>query len=353
MMAASQAPEKTALATMTMRERMLVVVQGREPDRVPFAQYTGIADERDVWPIIGREKMGLLKWVAAYRIDHPNCRLDHEEIERGGLKGWRRTMHTPSGSLWEEHLTEPVLNSSHISRHFVQEPEDYRVLMEFLRDAVVADNRAEVESVIAGMGDDGLPHTSVLRTPFQQLWVQWVSIEKLPLHLIDEPELMAEVISVMADIERRVFRVAAESPAPYIVFPDNVTAPIIGERYFHEYCVPPYDELAEMLGPDRPVFVHMDGDLKPIWDAIGQSEVRGLDSFSPPPDNDTSVAEALELWPEMRIWANFPSSVHIAKPERIYEVAMELLEISENVPPERWRVSYPEIVRAIDDFYGL
>ncbi len=36
-----------------------------------------------------------------------------------------------------------------------------------------------------------------------------------------------------------------------------------------------------------PVFVHMDGDLKPLWNAIGESRVGGLDSFSPTPDNDT------------------------------------------------------------------
>jgi hypothetical protein len=69
------------------------------------------------------------------------------------------------------------------------------------------------------------------------------------------------------------------------------------------------------------------------------------------------------MWPEMRIGANFPSSVHLAEPGRIYAVAMELLEqggrsgrlqiqISESVPPGRWRVSFPQILRAIDDFFG-
>jgi EAL domain-containing protein (putative c-di-GMP-specific phosphodiesterase class I) len=89
--------------------------------------------------------------------------------------------------------------------------------------------------------------------------------------------------------------------------------------------------------------------------------VRGLDSFSPPPDNDTRVADAVRLWPEMRLWLNFPSSIHLASEERIYEVTREILEegghtgrlqiqISENVPPGVWRTSFPQIVRAIDDF---
>ena len=141
--------------------------------------------------------------------------------------------------------------------------------------------------------------------------------------------------------------------------PDNITAPAIGERYFRQYAMPCYAELAEALeGTGKPGFCHMDGDLRPIWKAIGECAVRGLDSMSPPPDNDTSVADALRLWPEMRVCINFPSSVHIAKAERVYEVACGILQennrsgrlqiqISENVPPFAWRTSFPEIVRAV------
>ena len=66
-------------------------------------------------------------------------------------------------------------------------------------------------------------------------------------------------------------------------------------------------------------------------------------------------------WPEMRMAVNFPSSVHLTPPEQIYERACQLLEdagytgrlqiqISENMPPGTWRKSYPEIIRAINDF---
>jgi hypothetical protein len=105
----------------------------------------------------------------------------------------------------------------------------------------------------------------------------------------------------------------------------------------------------------------MDGDLKPLWDAIGESPVRLIDSFSPAPENDTSIADAIRMWPEMRLCPNFPSSIHLAEPEVIYETTMELLEqggrtgrlqiqISENMPPGAWKKSYPQIVRAIHDF---
>jgi len=57
---------------------------------------------------------------------------------------------------------------------------------------------------------------------------------------------------------------------------------------------------------------------------------------------------------------NFPSSVHLLSEQEIYAKTREMLaeadgtgalqiQISENPPPGRWAVSYPQIIRAIED----
>jgi len=352
---------------MTMRERMLAVIQGRDHDRVPFAQYSGLAaPDEEVWSLIGRENMGLLSWTSVHRAETPNCRWEHVEIEREGRSGVRNTLHTPEGSLTEEKLREPAYGTYTALEHFVSEPGDYRVLACYLRDMVVKEDSAPLEQTLAWLGEDGLPMVATNRTPWQQLWVQWVSLEDLGLHIVDCPEEVEECASLMADIERRIHRIIADVahrlPVSFVDVPDNITAPVIGERLFRRYCTPLYRNLADTLSDlDIPVVVHMDGDLRPLWQAIGESGVRGLDSMSPPPDNDTSVAQALSMWPYMRVLVNFPSSVHLAEPRVVYETAMRLLEesrgtgrlqiqISENVPAHTWRTSFPEIARAIRDF---
>ncbi|MBN1807705.1 MAG: hypothetical protein JW909_01465 [Planctomycetes bacterium] len=351
--------------SMTMKQRMLAVVRGEHVDRVPFVQYSGLAaPDGEIWNAVGRGDMGLLKWTSAHKVHRPRCSIESAEFQQDGLRGVRSVLHTPSGSLTEEKLFEPAFNTAHTSRHFVQDVDDYEILLEFVRDAVVSPDPEQLAAVVRDLADDGLPHVSVGRTPFQQLWVEWVSIEKLCLHMLDAPSVMDEVTSALADLQRRAFAAAAQTDAPYLVFADNITAPIIGERYFREFCVPLYDELAAMLKPSgRLVYVHMDGDLKPLWRAIGESGVRGLDSLSPPPDNDTSIADAVRMWPEMRLAMNFPSSVHLQDPERVYRAAMDILrqgapsgrlwiQISENVPPGVWRTSFPAIIRAVHDFAG-
>ncbi|NQU09984.1 hypothetical protein HQ590_04275, partial [bacterium] len=128
------------------------------------------------------------------------------------------------------------------------------------------------------------------------------------------------------------------------------------------FCGPMDRELAGRVAEYGGVaYCHMDGDLKPLWDLIGTSGLRGIDSFSPPPDNDTGVAEALRLWPEMRLHMNFPSSVHTRSAAEIRRRTCEILEegghsgrllfqISENVPPWAWRTSFSAITRELETF---
>ena len=350
---------------------MLAVIRGEPHDRVPFVQYIDVAGfpcPRDVLELLGRGNIGFLRWTNVHRFETPNCRFETEEIVRDGRRCQHRTLITPRGRLEEERVFDPVFGSSRAASHFVKNLNDYNVLMAYLRDIRVVKDLNALRKSTADLGTGGLPHVYTCRTPYQQLWVEWVNIQDAIPHLVEEADIVTEVFRLMADVQQKVFRTVCEAaqelPIPYVVFPDNITAPMIGERFFRDYCVPAYNELACMLdetGEDVPVFVHMDGDIFSLRDAIGESRMRGIDSLSPPPDNDTSAAQALAWWPEMRLLINFPSSVHLRPPDRVRRAATQILEegghtgqlqiqVSENVPPDLWRVSYPQIAGAIEEF---
>jgi hypothetical protein len=350
---------------MTNRERMLGVIRGREIDRVPFVQYDGLAAPNGtVWEVVARENFGVLRWSSVHRLERPHCDFTSAPFEKNGRRGVVNTMTTLYGELREVKLFEPVYNSAATLEHFVKTPDDYRILLAFLRDTAVVENVAQYLKDDREVGDDGLPMVAMDRTPFQQLWVQWVCLEELCLHLADYDPLLLQCIDELKrihfDTYEIVYKAVKTYGIPFVDVPDNITAPAIGVKYFQQYCVPMYARLAEMLD-DVPVFVHMDGDLQPLADAIAHSGVGGLDSFSPQPDNDTRVADAVAQWPGMRLFLNFPSSVHLGTPDEIYAAAMTILregghtgrlqiQISENVPPDTWRTSFPAIVQAIADF---
>jgi len=348
---------------VTMRERIMAVLQGRELDRVPFVTYDFEPPLiREVRESVGRERIGLLRWSAVHRVAHPNCRFEEDPFTIGDARWLRTTLHTPAGSISEERAYEPGYGSSSIRKHYVQEAKDYEVLWSYLEDSIILPDYDRYRADAADLGDDGLPLVALERTPYQQLWVEWVGLNTLPYHFADCAERVGRTIELLRQRARRIMEIAARSPAPFIDFPDNITAPAIGPRRFRAYCVPLYDQMAQMLDdPNRPVFVHMDGDLRPLWQAIGESRVGGIDSLSPTPDNDTSVTEAAAMWPEKRLWVNFPSSIHIRPYDEVRAIAEDILnagghtgrlqiQISENVPLDVWRTSFNAIADAVDAF---
>jgi len=350
------------MSGMTMYERMLAVIQGREPDRVPFVIYEGLLPLDEVYECLGRERVGVLRWSAVHRVEHPHCHFETQDRYVGETRWQRNTLHTPVGSIYEERAFETAYDSSSIRKHYVQDPEDYEVLWAYLQDSIILEDYARYHRDQAELGDGGLPLAAVERTPYQQLWVQWVGLDTLPFHIVDCPERVERTMALLRQRAREIFEIAYRSPAPFIDFPDNITAPAIGPQRFREHCLPLYDELADMLAErNAPVYVHMDGDLRPLWPAISESKVGGIDSFSPAPDNDTTVAEAVCMWPWMRLWVNFPSSVHLRPYDEVRAEAEAILaagghtgrlqiQISENVPHGIWRTSLPAIVDAIDAF---
>jgi hypothetical protein len=347
---------------MTMRDRILAVIQGRPHDQVPFVIYDGLLPVHEVQAHLGRESVGLLRWSAVHRVLHPHCRFQELDYEVDGTR-WRRTwLHTPAGSLYEERAFEPVYDSSSIRKHYIEQPDDYPIFWSFLDDCKIVPDYGRYDSDQAELGELGLPLVAVERTPYQQLWVQWVGLNHLGHHLADCPDHVAHTVALLEKRARRIFEIVRQSPAPFVDFPDNITAPAIGPRRFRQYCVPLYNELADLMAERQvPVYVHMDGNLKPLWQDIAASRILGLDSFAPAPDNDTTVAEAVALWPEKRLWVNFPSSVHLRPAAQVRQEAENILQaaghtgrlqiqISENVPLFAWRTSLPAIVAAIQAF---
>lgn len=347
---------------LTHRERILALVRGEPLDRVPFVMYDGILPRAEVLPTIGIDRIGLLRWSGVHKVETPNCRTTCETFWLDGTRWQRTRLHTPRGVLVEERVFEPEFGSSSIRKHFVERSEDYECLWSFLEDGVILEDYQRYARDVRELGDLGVPLVAVERTPYQQLWVQWVGLDHLAYHFADMPEYVARTVDLLRKRAERICEIAVRSPAPFIDFPDNITAPAVGPRRFREYCVPLYNRLAEMIDdPQRPVYVHTDGDLKPLWSLIAASGIGGLDSFAPAPDNDTSVAEAVALWPDKRLWLNFPSSVHLRDYEGVRAEAEAILaagghsgrlqiQISENVPLRVWRTSLPAIADAIDAF---
>ena len=243
---------------MTMRERMLAVIQGREHDRVPFAMYEIMLPAEQAFAVLGHGNLGLIRFCSIYRAENPHCRFESNFYYEGETKWQRNIWHTPKGDLEERRIFEPEYDSSTARKHFVETREDYERLWSYLEDAVILDNYDQYYRDCAELGDDGIPKPEIERTPWQQLWIEWVGLEALSYHLVEWPDHVNHTLDLLEKRARQTFEIAARSPAPYIVIVDNITAPAIGPARFRKYCTRLYDELAGRLEERKaPVFVHM------------------------------------------------------------------------------------------------
>ena len=360
---------------------MIRVLREGYKDEALFVTYKDvIVPTADLWDHVGRENVGILTFGDAHKYVPHKCSIESNAIVEKGWKGELNILKTPIGTLTEKKLYNPLLGSSATREHYVKDINDFEILMYYLNDLTVEPNlvRRPGESppsehimltpseADALTGDDGLVMFVIDRTPFQQMWITWCELLDFAMFIAEDPNIVSPVLQRMGDLLLLAAEVAADyargNEVHLVSIPDNITAPVIGKANFEKYCLPYYEKVVAMFKPlGIRVFVHIDGDMKPLWPLIGKSGIGGIDSYSPSPANDTPIEEAVAMWPDMVLIANFPSPIHLSDEDTIYRTATHLLEeglqngrmwmgLTENVPPDRWRKSIPPIIRAIGDY---
>jgi len=354
------------MSTTTPRERILAAIHGQPVDRVPFVVYDGVAATVTAMQAeLGVDQVGVQRWVRPYRLVTPHCQSAEQELVVDGRRRRRRWLQSSWGDLWEERFIDSPYAVTPAIRPFVTEGREYDLLLAYLSDTIVEPDPEAYEAVDRELGAAGVPHCVIPRTPYQQLLHEWVNAEDLTWHLLESSHAVLACIEQMQRIQREVFAIVSQLRPPYVVIPEHLHAPVIGRTSFNKYCVPLYRELAELLAGDQiPVFVQMDGDLRQLWYDIEDAPLGGIDGLAPPPEHDTSVAQAVKLWPNLALGVKFPTTTFLKPAKVVYDKALQLLQeggpsqrlilqVTEPVPPGRWKITFPAILKAIDDYAGI
>ena len=353
---------------MTTRERILAVLYGRELDRIPVLQYDNlILPNERFWDLYGRDKVGILHRSTMVKTVSKSCSIESSAFTEGRLNGCYNEIRTPKGNIREKVLFDPALNSPSRAEHFISNAADYEILLEYLNDLTVVEDRNRFLTCREYVGDNGIPMVCTNRTPFQQMWVSWVSLEDLCIDLVDHADIVEACMQRLSDIEVEKYKLTArlqkEVPFEIFNFPDNITAPAIGKSYFKKYCISHYNKAKEILDNDSlTISVHMDGDFKVFSDDIKTSAINAIESFTPSPDSDMTISDVLALRDNMKALVNYTSSVHLLSKDKIYQHAIDLLnegaktgkmwfQFTEDIPPDRREANIAVILKAVDDFY--
>ena len=310
---------------MTNRERLLAIMGGRHPDRIPWIPRLEI-------------------WIIAYRLagtlprEFKHLRL--REIERAlGVGTPARTGRvfttrvknvdtltrrdgldtttdyvTPFGTVSYTQKRTPDLDRLGIQPLVVDKllksPDDYDAVTHVFENTEFYPCYEEFEAYDREIGSDGLPMLAVGDVPFHHFLADLAGYERAYLDLLDYPEKVRRLLDTIAGVyKERMWPVVAKSPAKLILHGAHFSSQTTPPNYFDKYITPYAREFTDYMHRyGKTVAQHADNDSQQI---LGQLQDCGYDMqecFVTAPMVPCTLAEARRKWgTRMVIWGGIPS----------------------------------------------
>ena len=312
----------------TPRERLIAALKGETPDRIPFSCYHSIVPQSEA---VRRElfELGLvsLNRLPPFRFCYRNVEFIQEDKTENGEPVRVKTFKTPVGVIWQENVFDPGYHSEWPVKHYVTKPEDYDILEYVFRDEYY---EPDLEGFLAADREYGPNSLAIPRAadpPYQELWRRFTGLERFCFDLNDHPGKIASIFEAMDDRRRRMWEIAATIPCDFCCSGGNISEDMVGPSVFKKYVATHLAEEARIMHKaGKRTMNHMDGRLRILLDAIGDSDVDIVEAFTPPPNGNLSVTDARKRWKGKVLSINFPSSVHLSDNRTIRETTLSLLD---------------------------
>jgi uroporphyrinogen-III decarboxylase len=304
---------------MENRERILRLLNRKQPDRVPWF------GDLDYWYSAAR-RAGTLP--EKYEGDG-YFQLNHDLGVGFYLQGFfpftqhttgitfsesrlentiTRVMHTPKGDLTEVQEYLPTSFSTGYVKHFVTTPDDLAAFQSYLESLEFTPDYAEAERRYGTIGDNGVVLCYTPRSPFMQMVTTYIGITNLVYLLIDAPDQMAQIFEIMEEKYDQAAELTVNSPAECIMIPENLSSEVVGARYYKKY-LRPYENkwIQRIREAGKYSFIHMDGQLKGLISLVAETGFDVIEAATPLPSGDISMQEIIELVPgDTIIWGGMP-----------------------------------------------
>ena len=351
--AGSICPSRTTpVDSQSIRGRFERALAGEPIEWPVYAVYDWFVEHRSIdWSSLFVQGLGRINHANLLQTRRPN--LEVVETTSQTDRGMRRDVRwiTDRGELHEWYLGEWR------QEHLVKSPKDYDIVRRALEGSQYAATDEHYLRSEAAPGDGGITVGQLMRTPLMEVQIDLAGLERFSLDLAEEHPALMELLELMAELMLRQFCEAVKTSAPYIKLWENLSIDTVGRSRYQRHLSPLYRQILKILdAADKRLLVHYDDKLRLIGDEIAELGIDGIDSLTPPPEGDLTVAEARALWPDKFLWLHPPLGWHRGEPtdlgKQISRMIAEAgpsrfcLMISEDVPPQ-WEQTVPWILRIL------
>ena len=344
---------------MSARERVEAVLMGKRADRVPFTVYECMIPQCEVERRLRNEGLCIVQRLSVFGTEMPDVIETVHQYRDHGVAKVRHDYRTPVGDLYSVdipvEMDAPSRSTMWHEERLFKQPEDYRALEFMIRNRVHRPDYGPCLKAQSLAGNDVIVRAGIGYEPLQEIIISLMGLETFSLEWATNRDELLLLYRALQEDRRKIYPIVAASPARHANYGGNVVAEVVGPQRFEQYLLPDYQECAEVMHKHgKLVGTHLDANNRAIASGVAALDLDYIEAFTPAPDSDMSVAEALAAWPDKVLWINFPSSVHLQPYEAIKEATLEILRqaltgerlivgITEDVPNDHWQKSYTAI----------
>jgi len=294
---------------MTERERVLTLLAGGRPDRVPWF------GDLDYWAtsLIGRglkpagfkESDAYIEWHRDLRVGFylqgcfpfktisENCRVT--EWREGAAR--RRRVETPHGTLTETWTWLPESFSEAPTEHLVKSAADLEAYADMFENMRFEPDYGFAEKRARQVGGTGIVVCYLPKSPFMQMVALDAGIAAVTEIHADAPGELEATLAAVRRAHDRAARIALGSPAEVLMIPENLSSEVVGPRFYELYMRDYHETWSRRIGAaGKFSCVHLDGTLKGLLRQVSGAGFTFVEAMTPAPVGDLEV----ERWAEWR-----------------------------------------------------
>lgn len=338
---------------MTSRERLLCVLNGGTPDRIPVSPFVQeeylsyyfnkkdtsrlydaveLAKELD-FDLITRQYVNPTPYFVQRSFENWEVSETKEKVGNNYVR--TTTIKTPDGELKQveaAEYNEKILSGIHFSttEYLIKSEEDWDLFKKYCPkreqqdiDHILEQGRISKETV----GDLGITCPWAIGGVYN-LVATYMDVQDMLCDALTDEDYYSEYMNFFTDMVAEDYKIFAESEFDAVGIQGNIAnGAIMGNDYFEEYVLP-YERRAiqVLIDAGKPTIYHNCGNAVQLYPSYKKLGITVWETVSPKPQGDNVLADAKAYFGDQLIlFGNF-DQVHFLKegtPEEIEKAAYE------------------------------
>jgi hypothetical protein len=233
-----------------------------------------------------------------------------EKVWYEGKRRYREFI-TPLGRLRECWEYIPASFTEAPIEHFMKSENDLAAMRYVYENIHWEPDYDFVHQRLEQIGDEGILLCYIPKSPFMHLAALEAGIVAVTFSELNAPDEFTELLAVMKKCFDQAAQIAVDSPAEVLMIPENLSAEMVGPRYFEKYIRGYQEEwIKKIRDTGKYSFLHMDGTLKGLLKAEASTGITVIEAMTPYPVGDLTIDEWAKIAdnPDTILWGGVPGS---------------------------------------------